>query len=179
MSSGTAPQFILAVSNQNVAVKTGDRVVVNVTVASVKGFNDMLKFGCAGLPYATTCTFSQTATQLAAGGSGSLQLTIDTGNPLGEGTAASASASAVRRLGEPWCSAVHCACSVSAVLRTQTQAATACGVALLCAATLGIAGCAGLTMSSTPPGSYTFQVTALGQGTGATEAQTVTLKVTQ
>lgn len=178
VSSGTAPQFILAMSNQNVVVKTGDRVVVNVTVASVKGFNDMLKFGCAGLPYATTCTFSQTATQLAAGGSGSLQLTIDTGNPLGEGTAASASASAVRRLANH--GAALCVLPAAFLLcfprRRRLQLLA---MLILCAATLGITGCAGLTKSSTPPGSYTFQVTALGQGTGATEAQTVTLKVTQ
>ena len=50
---------------------------------------------------------------------------------------------------------------------------------MLCAATLGTSGCAGLKMTSTPVGSYTFQVTALGQNTGATDAQTITLQVTQ
>ena len=47
-------------------------------------------------------------------------------------------------------------------------------------ATLGSTGCAsGLSQSGTPAGTYTFQVTAHGQGTGVSESQTMTLTVTQ
>jgi hypothetical protein len=42
-----------------------------------------------------------------------------------------------------------------------------------------LSGCAGLQGSGTPPGTYTFKVTASGQGTGATKSQAVTLTVTQ
>jgi hypothetical protein len=40
-------------------------------------------------------------------------------------------------------------------------------------------GCSGLQVNGTPAGSYTFKVTASGQGTGATESQVMDLTVTQ
>jgi hypothetical protein len=36
-----------------------------------------------------------------------------------------------------------------------------------------------LTINGTPAGTYTFKVTAAGQGTGATISQTMTLTVTK
>jgi len=45
--------------------------------------------------------------------------------------------------------------------------------------TLSSAGCAGLQGSGTPPGTYTFKITASGQGTGATQSKVLTLTVTQ
>ena len=45
--------------------------------------------------------------------------------------------------------------------------------------TLSLSGCAGLQGNGTPPGSYTFKVTASGLGSGATQSQVVTLTVTQ
>jgi hypothetical protein len=45
--------------------------------------------------------------------------------------------------------------------------------------TFTLSGCAGLQGSGTPPGTYTFKVTASGQGTGATQSQDLTLTVTQ
>ena len=45
--------------------------------------------------------------------------------------------------------------------------------------TFALSGCAGLQGSGTPPGTYTFKITASGQGTGATQSQAVTLTVTQ
>jgi hypothetical protein len=45
--------------------------------------------------------------------------------------------------------------------------------------TLSVAGCSGLTINGTPAGTYTFKVTAAGQGSGATVSQTVTLTVTK
>jgi hypothetical protein len=52
---------------------------------------------------------------------------------------------------------------------------------MICAIMLSVtlSGCAGLQGSGTPPGTYTFKVTASGQGTGATQSQVVTLTVTQ
>jgi hypothetical protein len=42
-----------------------------------------------------------------------------------------------------------------------------------------LSGCSGLQSSSTPPGTYSFKVTASGVGSGATQSQVVTLTVTQ
>jgi hypothetical protein len=51
---------------------------------------------------------------------------------------------------------------------------------VLCAAVLTISatGCGGLQMGGTAPGTYTFNVTAVGQGTGVTASQMLTLTVT-
>ncbi len=182
VTSGQASQFTLTVSNLALQLQRGQRTTVNVTVASVKGFNDLLKFGCVGLPYAATCTFSQVGMQLAANGSGTLQLTIDTGDPLGSGSATgNAHNSPGTGFGALHPGAVLCLLPAAALLcfyrRRRWMPALAVGL-MACAATLGMTGCAGLTMNSTPAGSYTFQVTALGQGSGATQAQTITLTVT-
>jgi hypothetical protein len=50
---------------------------------------------------------------------------------------------------------------------------------LMVSTTFFITGCAGLSINGTPPGTYTFKVTASGQGSGATMSQTMTLTVTQ
>jgi len=47
------------------------------------------------------------------------------------------------------------------------------------AMTLSATGCGTLQINGTAPGTYTFDVTASGQGTGFTESQTFTLTVTQ
>ncbi|HZQ43669.1 MAG TPA: hypothetical protein VFA99_10475 [Acidobacteriaceae bacterium] len=44
---------------------------------------------------------------------------------------------------------------------------------------LMISGCSGLQGASTSAGTYTFKVTASGQGSGARQSQVVTLTVTQ
>ena len=50
---------------------------------------------------------------------------------------------------------------------------------LLAGVTGGLSGCGGLHISSTPPGTYVFQVTATGTGTGVTKSIDITLTVTQ
>jgi ABC-type uncharacterized transport system auxiliary subunit len=47
------------------------------------------------------------------------------------------------------------------------------------ATTVALGGCGGLQSSGTPPGTYSFKVSAVGAGTGAAQAQTMTLTVTQ
>jgi hypothetical protein len=46
-------------------------------------------------------------------------------------------------------------------------------------ATLATTGCAGLNINSTPAGTYTFKVTAVGQKTGVAQYAPMTLTVTQ
>jgi hypothetical protein len=55
---------------------------------------------------------------------------------------------------------------------------TFCIVIALVALSIGVVGCSGLNTSSTSPGTYTFKIVATGQGSGTTQAQTVTLVVT-
>jgi hypothetical protein len=52
-------------------------------------------------------------------------------------------------------------------------------LALLAGASAGLSGCGGLHINGTPPGTYVFQVSATGTGSGVTQAIDVTLTVTQ
>ena len=115
-------------------------------------------------------------TQLAANGTATVQLTLDTGNPLG--IDAQASVKNARR--DP--TALLCffpAALLASLLRRRRRGSAwhvmICTVVL----TLALSGCAGLQGSGTPPGTYTFKVTASGQGTGATQSQDLTLTVTK
>ena len=50
---------------------------------------------------------------------------------------------------------------------------------LLVGLSSGLSGCGGLQVNGTPAGTYVFQVTATGTGTGVTHSMDVTLTVTQ
>jgi hypothetical protein len=50
---------------------------------------------------------------------------------------------------------------------------------LLAGLSAGLSGCSGLHINGTPAGTYVFQVSATGTGTGVTQAIDVTLTVTQ
>jgi sugar lactone lactonase YvrE len=178
VTGGPATQFTLSLTPPSVTIQSGQHIVVNLTVASINGFADKLQFGCLGLPFAATCTFNSVQTSLPANGVSAVQLTIDTGDPLGAGALAG---------NEP---AQH-----SNILLGFLPVGFLTGLALLfrrrislhglllllfaIALTLPMAGCSGLQMNGTPAGSYTFKVTASGQGTGATESQVMNLTVTQ
>lgn len=83
VQAGPATQFTLAIHPPDVTIASKQHSVVQLSLASIKGFNDNIQFGCLGLPFAATCTFSVPQTQLVANGTATVQLTIDTGDPLG------------------------------------------------------------------------------------------------
>lgn len=179
ITAGTPAQFTIAVSNPAITLVSHQRTTINVTLASVKGFTDDISLGCLGLPYAATCTFSQSQLKLNANGTVTASLIVDTGDPLGAGTSVSASTGHGRNL-------LLCFTPASLLLvllrgkgkRKRVPALLAMLLALALAGS-GLTGCAGLQMSGTPAGNYSFRVIGTGKGSNATEAQTVTLVVTQ
>jgi hypothetical protein len=146
-------------------------------MTSQQGFNDTLQFGCLGLPYAATCTFSSPQMALASNATGSVQLTIDTGDPLGAGSSTSAhnrrSSSTVLFCFLP------CLLIFGLTRRRRFHPATLLLILFAAALTLSASGCSALQINGTPPGTYTFKVTASGVHTGTTLSQTMTLTVTQ
>jgi hypothetical protein len=177
VTGGPATQFTLSLTPPNATIQSKQHIVIDITAASINGFTDTLQFGCLGLPFAATCTFSSVQANLAANGVSTVQLTIDTGDPLGAGALASNE--------RPQNSNVLLSFLPGGVLaglalffrrRISLQ-----GLLLLLfavAVSVPMTGCAGLQMNGTPAGSYTFKVTASGQGTGATESQVMNLTVT-
>jgi hypothetical protein len=178
ISGGIAAQFTMQINPSSLSFPSKQHATISVSMASLQGFSDTLELGCLGLPYAATCTFSTPQVNLAANGTATAQLIIDTGNPLGAGATA--------RLGRRSTSGVLL-CLLPFLLGIGLGARRRkffgmSGLLLLmfmAAMTLSVAGCSGLQMNGTPPGTYSFKVTASGEGSGATVSEIVTLTVTQ
>jgi hypothetical protein len=177
VTGGPATQFTLSLNPSSVTIQSKQHTVIQVSAASINGFTDTLLFGCLGLPFAATCTFNSVQTNLASKGTSSVQLTIDTGDPLGAGALAALRRSQNSNL--LLCFLPGCVLAGLALFRRRRVLLQ--GVLFLIVAvavTLSASGCAGLQVNGTPAGSYTFKVTASGQGTGATESQVMNLTVT-
>jgi sugar lactone lactonase YvrE len=179
ITGSPATQFTLQIDPPTMTVQTKQHGVVNITITSITGFTDNMQFGCLGLPFAATCTFSSTQMVLPANGKQSLQLTIDTGDPLGAG----ATASNTRTSGS---NVLLCflpgSLLVGFLLFRRKRSLPMLGIIVLVlgmGAMLSATGCAGLQINGTPAGTYTFKVAATGTQTGASSSQTMTLTVTQ
>jgi sugar lactone lactonase YvrE len=177
VTGGPATQFTLTLNPSSVTIQSKQHIVIQVSAASINGFSDTLLYGCLGLPFAATCTFSSVQSSLASDGTSTVQLTIDTGDPLGAG--ALADLNRPRNSNLLLCFLPGCVFAGFALFRRRRASLQ--GLLLLIVAvavTLSASGCAGLQVNGTPAGSYTFKVTASGQGTGATESQVMNLTVT-
>jgi hypothetical protein len=171
-------QFTMQLQPSSVSFASKQHETVNLNLVSQQGFTDTLQFGCLGLPFAATCTFSKPQMLLAANGNATVQLTIDTGDPLGAGP--SASNRSGTSSGVLFC-LLPCllAIGLGAGRRRKLRLSTLLLLMGVTAMTLSAAGCSGLQINGTPPGTYTFKVTASGVNTGVTISQTMTLTVTQ
>jgi sugar lactone lactonase YvrE len=170
-----APQFTLALSPPALMMASKQHGALTMTLQSMSTFADSMAYGCLGLPFAATCTFSATQQSLKAGATTTVQLTVDTGDPLGAG--ATASVRSGRNL--LVCFLPGALLAGFACMRRRRLSAWAGLAALLAMFTMfSASGCGGLQVNGTPAGTYSFQVTARGQNTGVAESQTVTLNVT-
>lgn len=178
VGSGTATQFTMGLSPNTMSFQSKQHSVTTLTIASLKGYADTMSFGCLGLPQAATCTFSSTQSALAANGTISVQLTVDTGNPLGAGGVASNERSSS---GLMLCFLPGIALAGIGLWKSRKRSRLMALLLLLgcLGATASLTGCGGITINGTPPGTYKFQVTARGQNTGVAQSQTMTLTVTQ
>ena len=86
----TAAHFTLTSNPAAISVQTQQHLTVQLTLASVKSFQDSLSLGCAGLPFAATCTFSKDQVTLQPDGSVTVSVVVDTGTPLTAGGEAQA-----------------------------------------------------------------------------------------
>jgi len=151
-------------------------------MSSVKDFTDVFSLGCLGLPQAATCTFSSDNLTLPAGGSSTVSLTVDTGDPLLGGTSArNEPSSGANRILACFLPGGLLLGLVSLRVRRVRALGLLRGLLLLlCAAGVmtGLSGCGSLQVNGTPAGSYSFQITAHGQ-TGIIQSFTVTMTITQ
>jgi hypothetical protein len=172
----------MQLSPATVTLQSQQNSTTTLTLTSVNGFADTLDLGCLGLPYAATCTFAIDRAAMTANGTQTIKVVIDTGSPLTAGSVAKLEQSSAGSL------ATMCLLPGGALLglmfwrgrrRLRGSLGGLLAVLLLAALTSGLTGCGGMHINGTPAGTYTFQVSATGLGTGVTQAIDVTLTVTQ
>jgi len=175
-------QFTMQMNPSSVSVQSQQHSTVTLTMTSVNNFTDTLNLGCLGLPFAATCTFSKDSVVLGAGGTQVVNVVVDTGSPLTSGPQASLD----RHGAAP--TVALCLLPGGALLgllfwsgprRKRNSLAGLWMLLLLAGIATGLSGCAGLQVNGTPPGTYVFQMTATGLGTGTTQSVDITLTVTQ
>jgi hypothetical protein len=180
--NGTASGFNLTVNPTTLTIKTSQNANIAVNLASIGGFTDTIAFGCGSLPDGVTCHFAPATVSLAANGTASAQLTIDTNNPLSGG------ASAMNRSGKgsgTYLAGLFLPFSVFfgwlfwRLRRRNAGLLTMVMVFALSVAALFATGCGGMSMGSVKPGAYTIQIVGTGTNSDVIHYQNVSLTITQ
>ncbi len=165
VSVGPPDAFTLTATPPTLSLQSGSHAQVSLQLATNPNFHDTLAFGCAGLPQFATCTFSADKVAVTPGLAQSLTVTVDTGNPLGAGTAAAMPLGALLLL---------------LLGRKRRWVRGLALAALLACVSLSVTGCATqFAQSTTPAGEYSFQIVGTGAATGTTQTATIHLTVSK
>jgi hypothetical protein len=161
--------FSISATPGTASVYTGESAAIEVSVASLQGFNQPLALTCSGLPANATCSFSPAS---LPNGQGAAKLAIQTAAPH-DTEAASISASAF----------VFGALTLLLMPGWRRRRGFLAGLSALllavCAA-IGMAGCGAENQvtGGTPPGTYQVSVTATTTGTATALAHSAVVTVT-
>ena len=180
--SGTPTQFTLGVSPASVTMATSQNATVTVNLISNGSFTDTIGLGCASLPAGVFCHFSSPSVKLTPGGSASVQLTIDTNNPLGGGTSAMnrpAGGSKVSLAGLFLPLSVLFGFVFWRIRRRSAGIFTTAMVLMLSTVALLATGCSSYSVNTATPGNYVIQVTGTGATTNVQQYQNVSLTITK
>jgi hypothetical protein len=165
---------------------TGENAAVAVTLTSVSGFADAsIGLGCAALPAAVNCHFSAVSADLAANSSQTVQLTIDTNNPLSGGTTARNAIQVnggVALAGFSILSLPLCVFFCTGLRRFRKRHGAVFSVVLVLlvsSAAIVVNGCSGFSQTTAAPGTYVIQVTATGANSNVIHYQNLTLNITK
>jgi hypothetical protein len=175
--------FSVTVTPPNITVATSQSATLSVTLTSYSGFTDTIGLGCASLPAAVNCHFSNLNEPLVANGSQTLQLTIDTNNPLGGGTSTSSAQrpSAGKALFASLTLPLSLlfGCLFWRFRKRHRAVFTTLAVVLFGMASMAITACSGFTQVSAAPGTYVIQVTGTGNSSDVEHYQNVSITITK
>jgi hypothetical protein len=177
--------FLITVTPSTLSIPKGQNATVSVAVTSINGFTDTIGLGCATLPPAVNCHFSAASVTLAANATQTVQLTFDTGNPLGGG--GSTARTTAPRAGSVWLAGLSLPIAaffglVFRRIRRRTSAFSRVApllLMLLAAGAMLLNGCGGFSQISAAVGAYTIQVTGTGVDSDLVHYQNVALTVTK
>ncbi len=169
--------FTLTTSTPNPTIPTEHHLAIPINLSSIGVFADQVTLACTGLPVWTTCTFDQNTLQLTAGGTATTNLTIDTSSVLRYARNQSPITSPAKSIAF----ALTLPAGILGLFLTRRRKLplrlTLFFLTTL-AATLTLTGCTGMYPLSTPPGTYTLNITARGATTSITHTLPITLTVT-
>jgi sugar lactone lactonase YvrE len=177
-----ATEFTVQLNPTSVTIPTSKYANIGISLASQNSFSDTLSLGCASLPAEVTCNFAQNNINLSANGKASVQLTVDTANPLLSGGQAKNETPGTHGGMLAACVFPGAALFGFAFWRFRKNAGLLkmlAIVAVLAGTTLAMTGCGGVSINSAPAGSYVIQVTATGQKTGIVHIANLTVQVTK
>jgi len=185
--SGTPTLFNLGVNPASVTMATSQNATVTVNLSSNGTFADTIGLGCASLPVGVFCHFSSPSVKLTADGAASVQLTIDTNNPLSGGSSAMNSSPINSPQVTSKFSLAGLFLPVSVLFgfvfwclrRRNARILTMSLILLLSAAALVATGCDSYSVNTATPGNYVIQVTGTGASTNAQQYQDVSLTITK
>lgn len=180
--SGTPTLFTLGVVPGSVTMATSQNATVTVNLTSNGTFSDTIGLGCGSLPAGVFCHFSNPSMKLMAGGIASVQLTIDTNNPLGGGSSAmnrQAGGSKVSLAGMFLPLSVLFGFVFWRLRRRSAGLLTAAMILVLSAGALLATGCSSYSESTATPGTYVIQVTGTGAASDVQQYQNVLLTITK
>jgi len=177
--AGAPPSFTITAPGA-VTLKTSQNTTVTVTLTAVGAFADNIGLGCGSLPAGVSCLFATNPLALAANGTASTQLTIDTNTPFGGGGTArnGQGPKGVSLAGIFLPLSVFFGWLLWRLRRRSMSLLTLVLVLAISAGALLAAGCSGYSSKSAAPGTYVIQVTGTGINTGVIEYQNVKLTIT-
>lgn len=177
INQGAGMGFNLTVDPSSPTMASGDHIALNLSMISNGNFADTVALACLNLPTDATCTFSANEVKLAANGSVTAQVVLDTGLPLGAGPRASIQKRGGSEAGLAFPAAILFGL-ITLMGKRRRYLGALVVILLLVVAGVGITGCgSSLNVNKTPPGTYSIRVLATGSSSGVTESANVTLTV--
>jgi len=180
--SGAATSFSIAVTPSSVTMATSQNAIVNVSLVSFDNFSDTIGLGCGSLPTGVTCHFSSPTVSLAANSTQTVQLTIDTNNPLTGGSSAMNAHGPTRRsqlAGWFLLPSLFSGCLIFRLRRKYAKRFIAALLLSLAGCALWMTGCSSFTQASATPGTYVIQVNGTGVNSDLSHYSNVTLNITK
>ena len=180
--SNTSTPVTLSVTPPAISLKSGAHGTLQLVITTVGTFSDTLSLGCAGIPVAATCTFSEGQFVVSGSTTKNISLIVDTGNPLGSGSNAnlrqpgSKSGPRVFEFLLPF--SAFLAFSLGKKRQGVHYSRLIAMVVALSLVTV-LSGCgSSYVVKTTPPATYTLEIVATGLNTGANVSVPVKLTVT-
>lgn len=185
ITKGTSTTFSLSSDPAAILLKSGNHQTLTLTMVTTGSFSDTLSLGCLDLPPEATCTFSSNQTKLVAGGTSTVTVVFDTGNPLGSGASVVSTTASFKRprLGAVCTAAFFgpaglglCVLLVSA--RRGRRLASLLPLLLLSIMSLAATGCGNkLNVTTTPAGSYKIRIIATGDQSSISQIANIAVTV--